>query len=74
MAILPTNCGSALAIKYGHTVRCREQAILYSHIGAVGMPSTRVVQLNGASAISRRPDIRKTAVIRRNSRGGNRFV
>jgi hypothetical protein len=28
---------SALAIKYGHTVRCREQAILYSHIGAVGI-------------------------------------
>src|SRR6266851_5249264 len=65
---------SALAIKYRDSVRCREQTILYSNGGSVGIAKHAVCDRTEQAAISRRPNIRRPAVVRRNPRDGNSFV
>src|ERR1700730_593832 len=64
----------ALAIKCRGTIRCREQTIVHSDIGSVGIAKYAVCDRMEQAAISRRPDIRRPAVGRRNPRGGNWFV
>ena len=64
----------ALAIKCRYVVTGREQAIFYSNGGSVRTAKHTVCDRMEQAAISRRPDIRRPTVIRRNSRGGNSFV
>src|SRR5260370_11225672 len=64
----------AVAINYRDSVRCREQTILYSNGGSVGIAKHAVCDRMEQATISRRPNIRKPAIVRRNSRDRNRFV
>ncbi len=65
---------SALAIKCRYVARGREQTILYSNIGSVGIAKHALCDKMQQAAISRCPNVRRPAVVRQDSRDRNSFV
>jgi hypothetical protein len=56
---------SALAIECRDTVRSREKTILYSNIGSVRIAKHAVCDKMEQAAVSRCPDIKRRALVRR---------